>query len=98
MLPPFLLLAFFNHPAMLAWLAAAAAPLVIHLLTRRRYRETQWAAMQYLLAAVRKNARRIRIEQWLLLAVRPLRVVLVVLALAEPYFTQAGLKLMSGGR
>jgi len=96
--PPFLLLAFFNHPAMLAWLAAAAAPLIIHLLSRRRYRETQWAAMQYLLAAVRKNARRIRIEQWLLLAVRTLLVVLVVLALAEPYFTQAGLKLMSGGR
>lgn len=83
---------------MLAWLVAAAAPLIIHLLSRRRYRETEWAAMQYLLAAVRKNARRIRIEQWLLLAVRTALVVLVVLALAEPYLTQAGLKLMSGGR
>lgn len=83
---------------MLAWLAAAAAPLIIHLLSRRRYRETEWAAMQYLLAAVRKNARRIRIEQWLLLAIRTALIVLVAFALAEPYLSQAGLKMMSGGR
>lgn len=83
---------------MLAWLAAAAAPLIIHLLSRRRYRETEWAAMQYLLAAVRKNARRIRIEQWLLLAVRTALIMLVVFALAEPYLSQAGLKMMAGGR
>ena len=94
----FLVLAFFNHPAMLAWLAAAAAPLIIHLLSRRRYRETQWAAMQYLLAAVRKNARRIRIEQWLLLAVRTLLIALVVFALAEPYLSRAGLTLLASGR
>ena len=92
------ILAFFNHPAMLAWLAAAAAPLIIHLLTRRRYRETQWAAMQYLVAAVRKHSRRIRIEQWLLLAVRTLLIVLVVVALAEPYFSHTGLALLHGGR
>jgi hypothetical protein len=98
MASPLVLLAFFNHPAMLAWLAAAAAPLVIHLLSRRRYRETQWAAMQYLLAAVRKNSRRIRIEQWLLLALRTLLIVFVVFAVAEPYLTHSGLTLLSGGR
>lgn len=90
--------AFFNHPAMLAWLAAAAAPLILHLLSRRRFRETQWAAMQFLLAAAKKNARRIRIEQWLLLAVRTLLIVLVVVALAEPYLSRSGLTLLQGGR
>ena len=54
--------------------------------------------MQYLLAAVRKNARRIRIEQWLLLAVRTALILLVVFALAEPYLSQAGLTMMAGGR
>ncbi|HWB08067.1 MAG TPA: BatA domain-containing protein [Pirellulales bacterium] len=92
------ILAFFNHPAMLGWLLAAAAPLIIHLLSRRRYRQTQWAAMQYLLAAVRKNSRRIRVEQWLLLAVRTLILVLVACALAEPYLRHAGITLLSGGR
>ena len=79
------------HPAMLGWLAAAAAPILIHLLSRRRYREVQWAAVQYLLAAVQKNSRRIRIENWLLLAVRTAIITLVVLAVAEPMMQQAGL-------
>src|SRR3954470_4340847 len=70
---------------MLGWLAAAAAPLLIHLWSRHRYREAPWAAMQFLLAAMRKNARRLQLQQWLLLAVRTLIIVLVVLAVAEPY-------------
>ena len=69
---------------MLGWLAAAAAPLLIHLWSRRRYREVPWAAVTFLLAAMRKNSRRIQLQQWILLAVRTLMVLFVVLALAEP--------------
>lgn len=87
---PFIL-AWFMHPAVLGWLAAVSAPLLIHLLSRRRYRETTWAAMQYLLAALRKNSRRIRIEQWLLLAIRMAIIALLVLAMAEPVFKQLGI-------
>lgn len=75
----------FTNLAMLGWLAAAAAPLVIHLWNRRKFRETRWAAVAFLLAAMRKNARRIQIQQWLLLAVRTAIIALVVLAVAEPY-------------
>ncbi|MEX0585063.1 MAG: BatA domain-containing protein, partial [Pirellulales bacterium] len=75
-------------PLMLLWGLAAAAPIVIHLLSRRRYREAQWAAMEYLLAAVRKQSRRLRVEQWLLLAVRMLVLLIVAVALAEPYSDQ----------
>jgi hypothetical protein len=86
-----ILLAFgFGNLAMLGWLAAAAAPLLIHLWSRRRYREVPWAAVAFLLAAVRKNSRRIQLQQWLLLAVRTLLIVLVVLAVAEPYAEQIG--------
>lgn len=98
MASPVLIFGYFNHPAMLGWLLAAAAPLIIHLLNRRRHRETEWAAMRFLLAAVRKHSRRIRIEQWLLLAVRVLIVVLVVLAVADPYLTRAGLQFVAGQR
>ncbi|HEV3021657.1 MAG TPA: BatA domain-containing protein, partial [Pirellulales bacterium] len=94
----FAIFAFFNHPAMLGWLAATAAPLLIHLLSRRRYREMPWAAMQYLLAAVRKSARRVRIEQWLLLTVRTAIIVTAVVALAEPALEHAGLSFVSGQR
>jgi hypothetical protein len=75
----------FTNLAMLGWLAAAAAPLLIHLWSRHRFREAPWAAMQFLLAAMRKNARRMQLQQWLLLAVRTLIIALVVLAVAEPY-------------
>ena len=68
-LPPLFAFGFAN-PAMLGWLAAAAAPILIHLWSRRKRREMAWAAMAYLLAAVERRQRRLRIEQWLLVALR----------------------------
>jgi von Willebrand factor type A domain/Aerotolerance regulator N-terminal len=82
-------LGFANAP-LLYGLAAAGIPILIHLLNRRRYREVPWAAMRFLLAAIRKNRRRIRIEQWLLLAVRTLLVLLVVAAMAKPFLESFG--------
>src|SRR4051794_38199965 len=62
--------------------AAASVPVVIHLLSRRRYRVVDWAAMRFLLAAVKRHHRRLRLEQWLLLAARTLLVLLPALAMA----------------
>jgi Mg-chelatase subunit ChlD len=83
--------------AMLGWLAVAAAPILIHLWSRRRYRETSWAAVEFLLAAVRQSRRRLWLEQWLLLLIRTLIVVLVVLAVSEPYLRRGVFILASGG-
>lgn len=88
-IPPIWALEFAN-PGLLAGLAAASIPIVIHLLNRRKYREMPWAAMRFLLAAIRKNQRRIRIEQWLLLAVRTLLILLIVLAMAKPFLEAFG--------
>lgn len=86
----FNLLAFgFATPAMLGWLAVAAAPVLIHWLFRRHYREVTWAAMQFLQEAIRKQSRRTRFEQLLLLAVRVMVLVLMVLALARPQWVDA---------
>ena len=63
---------------MLLFGLAAAVPIVIHLWNRRRHREMPWAAMEYLLAALRKHARRIRIEQLILLALRVLILLVLV--------------------
>jgi hypothetical protein len=89
-------LAFFTNPLMLGWLAVAAAPLIIHLWNKRKYREVSWAAIDFLLAAMRKNSRRIQLEQWILLAVRTLLLILLVLAVAQPFLEQAGLKFVAG--
>lgn len=67
-----------------AGLALVSIPIVIHLLNRRRYRVVPWAAMEYLLQAMRKNRRRLKFEQWMLLAVRCLVLALLGLALARP--------------
>jgi hypothetical protein len=82
-LPPPILAAF-GSPLMLWGLAGASLPILIHLLNRRKFRETTWAAMSFLIAAIRKNQKRIRIEQWILLAVRTLLIALLALAMARP--------------
>ena len=81
---------------MLGWLAVAAAPLLIHLWSRRQYRPMPWAAMQFLLAANRRRQTQRRVEQWLLLAVRTALVALVVVAFAGPY-TEAARPGAGGG-
>jgi hypothetical protein len=62
---------------------AASLPIIIHLLNRKRFRVVTWAAMRFLLAAQRRNTRRMRLEQLLLLAVRTLLLLLLVLAMAS---------------
>ena len=74
----------FANPWLLCGLALGAIPIVIHLLSRRAYRETDWAAMRFLLEAARKNSRRMQLEQLILLAVRTLVLLLAALAFAEP--------------
>ena len=79
------LLAFgFANPWLLWGLALGTVPILIHLLHRRTYRETNWAAMRFLLEASRKNSRRMRLEQLILLAVRALILLFAALAFAEP--------------
>ncbi len=90
MLSPIWALGFANA-ALLYGLAAASVPIILHLLNRRRFREVPWAAMRFLMAAIRKNQRRIRIEQWLLLAIRTLIILLVVTAMAKPFLESFGM-------
>lgn len=61
-----------------------AIPIAIHLLNRRRYKVVEWAAMKYLLEAMKKNRRRLRFESLLLLLARCAAFLLLGLALARP--------------
>lgn len=84
----------FVHPGILAGLALASLPIIIHLLNRRRFRRLEWAAMDFLLKAAVRNRRRVRMENLLLLLLRTLMVALLVLAVARP-FTRKGEALAS---
>jgi hypothetical protein len=70
----------------LAGLIAAAAPVMIHLLNRRRIVRKEWTAMQFLREAMRRNRRFLRLRDLLLLALRTAALVLFGLALARPFF------------
>ena len=74
----------FGSSGMLLWGVAALLPIAIHLWSRRKYSRVSWAAMEYLLAAFQKQARRIRLEQWILLTLRVMILLLLALALADP--------------
>src|SRR6187549_4010539 len=67
-----------------AGLLLASIPIIIHILNRRRFKTINWAAMTFLLQALRKNRRRLRFEQWLLLAVRCCVLLFLGLALSRP--------------
>src|SRR5215212_10524237 len=81
---PILAIGFVTWGFAIAGAAAMAIPIVIHILNRRRFKTVSWAAMEFLLRAMRKNRRRLKFEQWLLLATRCLVLFLVAMALARP--------------
>src|SRR5687767_946296 len=88
----------FLSPILLWCLALASVPIIIHLLNRRRFRLTDWAPMKYLKLTIKTNRRRMRIEQFLLLAVRTLAVIALIVAIARPVLSATGLGSWLGSR
>jgi len=76
----------------IAGLIAAAGPVIIHLLNRRRFRVLNWAAMDFLLEALQRNRRMLRLRDLLLLLLRTACLVLFGLAIARPFFSHAPLE------
>ncbi|HTI50508.1 MAG TPA: BatA domain-containing protein, partial [Planctomycetaceae bacterium] len=69
---------------------AALGPVLIHLLSRRRYREVAWGAMDLLREAAVRTRRSLRLRDLLLLVLRTACVLMFGLALARPYFSAGG--------
>ncbi len=74
----------FLNPFM-PWLgvAAIASPVIIHLLNKRRYKIINWAAMDFLFEADKKNRRRVKLENFILLMLRCLAMLLIGLFLSR---------------
>jgi hypothetical protein len=74
----------FLNPVFLAGLAAAALPILIHLFSRRRARVLSFPSLEYLQEISRRKVRRMRLRQWLLLALRVLIVAFFAMAMGRP--------------
>ncbi|MBI4576023.1 MAG: BatA domain-containing protein [Planctomycetes bacterium] len=81
------------NAGLLGWLSLGAIPILIYLWNQRRYRRVEWAAMEFLLRALRRNRRRLRLENVLLLLVRTALCLLFALALARPHLAGAAASL-----
>lgn len=73
-----------NPGLFLAGAACIAIPVLIHFFMRRRRTPIRWGAMRFLLEAYRQQRRRIRFEQFLLLALRCLLLALIAGAVGKP--------------
>ena len=75
----------FDSPfaALATAIGAAAVPVLIHLINRKRFRIVRWAAMRFVLEAQRESLRRVRLQQILLLAVRSSVLIALALAMAS---------------
>jgi hypothetical protein len=66
------------------FLLAAAIPVIIHLLNRRRHKTVPWAAMQFLLKATRESRGKKKWRHYLILAARTLALGSLAFAVARP--------------
>ena len=79
----------FLNIAMLGGLAAGAIPLIIHLFHKSRFKVVKWGAMHLLSAVLRTNQKRLKLEQWILLAIRCAIPLLLALMMARPMWQGA---------
>ncbi len=87
----------FLHPEFLWLIPLVAAPLIIHLLTRLRYRRVRWAAIDFLLNNETKAVRRARLQQILLMILRTLVLAAALMVLLEPILRGSVGRLLGGG-
>ena len=74
----------FLQPAFLLAGLAAGVPILIHLINRHRALVHRFPALRFLLMADRRTARKFRLYQLLLLALRVLAILLLALLLSQP--------------
>src|SRR5579872_2757430 len=74
----------FLAPWMLAGAAAVSIPIGLHFFYRARYKPLPWAPMKFLKEAIEQTSKRLKFQEWILLALRCLALFLLALALARP--------------
>jgi hypothetical protein len=79
----------FLNPTFMWFMIGGSIPIIIHLLHRQKYRRVRWAAMEFLLLALKKTQRRMQLENLILLLLRVLIMILLALAISRPLLKEA---------
>ena len=85
-------MSFLNSWPMWTGLAAlgVAVPVLIHLWSRNQKFEIPWAAMELLKKAMIARSRKIQVEDYVLMVLRALALLLIAMALLRPVFNAGG--------
>ncbi|HRE90532.1 MAG TPA: VWA domain-containing protein, partial [Myxococcota bacterium] len=75
----------FGNIGLLIGMALGVIPVIIHLINRRRAKLLRFAAIEFLLLSDKRLARRLKLKQLLVLALRVLLIAALAFALAKPY-------------
>lgn len=87
---------FLNPAFFLPGAALVLLPIIIHILSRLRYRRVRFAAMEFLLESEELNRRRILLEQLLQLFLRILAILLITLLIARLLLDPGRLLMLRG--
>jgi hypothetical protein len=74
----------FLNPAVLFGLLAASIPVLIHLLNLKKLKKIEFSTLSFLKELQKNKIRKLKLKQWLLLALRVLIVLFLVIAFARP--------------
>jgi Aerotolerance regulator N-terminal/von Willebrand factor type A domain len=74
----------FLNPAVLFGLFAASIPVLIHLLNLRKLKKIDFSTLAFLKELQKNKIRKLKLKQWLLLALRVLIILFLVTAFARP--------------
>lgn len=71
-------------PMMMFGALAVSIPLALHFFYRARYKPLPWGPMKFLKEAIEQTSRRVKFQEWVLLALRCLAILLLALAISRP--------------
>jgi Aerotolerance regulator N-terminal/von Willebrand factor type A domain len=74
----------FLNPAVLFGLLAASIPVLIHLLNLKKLKKVDFSTLSFLKELQKNKIRKLKLKQWLLLALRVLIILFLVTAFARP--------------
>lgn len=74
----------FLNPAVLFGLLAASIPILIHLFNLRKLKKIEFSTLAFLKELQKNKIRKIKLKQWILLALRVLIILFLVFAFARP--------------